>query len=177
MKEHPSLVTKAERERRREDGRQGAYVEMTDLLRIFGEQPVQLRAIPKEALSPSSELFFGLDGDNTGIVLENLFLGAREESSLTGLSRAVTAAIKHLENRIALRCGPESIVFAAGDDILFKGRCDTQFLVELQQAYRAATGGLTCSVGFGGSLREVYLALKLAKSSPGKNAIQGVELF
>ncbi|NJN07775.1 MAG: mCpol domain-containing protein [Richelia sp. SL_2_1] len=37
------------------------------------------------------------------------------------------------------------------------------------------TKELTCSIGYGSSLTETYLALKIAKTKPGKNSIVGIQ--
>ena len=61
-------------------------------------------------------------------------------------------------------------------DLLFKGNLQEDMLLEIQAMYSKSTPGLTCSIGYGRSFQEVYLALKLAKTKPGKNAIVGIEL-
>ena|SRR5947209_1363920 len=78
--------------------------------------------------------------------------------------------------RSGINLGQSTIVFAAGDDILFKAEFDESTLQELKQIYQQKTSGLTCSIEYGKSFREVYLALKLAKLESGKNSIVGVEL-
>ncbi len=52
--------------------------------------------------------------------------------------------------------------------MLFKGTFNETALQDLQQIYQKITSGLTCSIGFGKTLQEVYLALKLAKAEPGE---------
>lgn len=67
------------------------------------------------------------------------------------------------------------VIFAAGDDLLFRGYVDRELLSELQKIYTRESG-LTCSIGYGRTLREVYVAMKLAKAEPGKSGIVGIEL-
>lgn len=71
----------------------------------------------------------------------------------------------------------KAIIFATGDDMLFKGPFNETVLQDLRQMYQEITPGLTCSIGYGRSLQEVYLALKLAKAEPGKNCIVGIEIL
>ena len=49
-------------------------------------------------------------------------------------------------------------------------------LKNIQKIYKSTTSGLTCSIGYGRSFQEVYLALKLAKTQPGKNSIIGIKI-
>jgi hypothetical protein len=58
---------------------------------------------------------------------------------------------------------------------LFKGHFDERAVQTMQQMYQEITG-LTCSIGYGRSFHEVYLALKVAKAEPGKNSLVGIEI-
>ncbi|MEM7714908.1 MAG: mCpol domain-containing protein, partial [Cyanobacteria bacterium P01_A01_bin.68] len=56
-------------------------------------------------------------------------------------------------------------------------------LEEIKEIYKKSTkmsdpsgSGLTCSIGYGRTLTETYLALKIAKTQPGKNSIFGFKL-
>jgi len=120
--------------------------------------------------------YFGLDGDNTGIKLEEMFLSERDEKKFKNMSKSVTSAIDAVGKYIKTNLRESAIIFAAGDDILFKAEFNEPALHEIQEIYKEKTSGLTCSIGYGKSFREVYLALKLAKMEPGKNSIVGVEL-
>ena len=60
--------------------------------------------------------------------------------------------------------------------MLFKGALNEATLYTLQGIYQKNTAGMTCSIGYGKTLLEAYLALKLAKAEPGKNRIVGIEL-
>ena len=68
------------------------------------------------------------------------------------------------------------MIFHAGDDVLIKGNFTRGNLEAIQDIYATETKELTCSIGYGKSFQEVYLALKLAKSKPGKNEIMGILL-
>jgi hypothetical protein len=176
------LMTKAQRERLSAGLPPAAEeapesIKIANLVRLLVDSPMRVRRLSAEQIGPDDEFLFGLDGDNTGTVLEELFLSAADEGHFSRLSRSVTSAIQEICRKIEDRCTASSIIFAAGDDILFRGRCDAPFLNELQRIYQSITAGLTCSIGYGRTFREVYLALKLAKARPGKNCITGIELI
>lgn len=126
---------------------------------------------PNAEAKSDSIYYFGLDGDFTGSFLENLFLSDESDEKFSELSQSVKVAINTVASKIKKEFGKQAVIFAAGDDILFKGPLDKKFLNEIKEIYANETNGLTCSIGVGKSLREVYLALKLAKSKPGKNNI------
>ena len=128
-----------------------------------------------EAIPSQNDLYYGLDGDNTGSILEHLFLSDSEEKNFKEMSQSVTNSINSIKKYITDK-NRGQIVFAAGDDILFKGNFSIKQLEDLQSLYRNKTKGLTCSIGFGHSFQEVYIALKIAKARPGKNSIIGIDL-
>jgi hypothetical protein len=130
---------------------------------------------PKE-IPPGEVLYFGLDGDDTGSILEDLLMNSGNERACEKHSTSVSAAITQLSSFIRKEPQSGTIIFAAGDDLLFKGRFTEDMLHNLQEHYHRITGNLTCSIGFGRTLQEVYVALKWAKTMPGKNAIVGVKL-
>ncbi len=141
---------------------------------VVAEKPYKIKVINHR---DTDEIFyFGLDGDNTGAILEDLFLAASDEKSFKRMSEAINKAIKEIRQTIEKDIPRSSIIFAAGDDILFKGYFCQAIIESIQQKYREITNGMTCSIGYGRSFREVYLALKLAKTEPGKNSIVGIEL-
>jgi len=147
---------------------------------LTGEQEPTAPRIRRLALpaGPSAvALYFGLDGDDTGRVFEDLFLVDGEEQRLRDCSEAVSNAISRISERIKNIAGKHAIIFSAGDDILFKGKFTQDQLRDLHDLYPTTTNGLTCSIGYGRSLREAFLALKLAKTTPGKNSIIGIELL
>lgn len=140
-------------------------------------KPKQIKRLPELLAPPTATCYYGLDGDNTGSVLEELFYSNSDEKRFKILSDSIQEAITKISKLIREKSGNKnSVVFEAGDDLLFKGRFDHKLLEEMQKLYQLETAGLTCSIGYGFSFQEVYLALKLAKTQPGKNAIVGIEL-
>ncbi len=115
--------------------------------------------------------YIGIDGDNTGAFLENLFLSSAKDSEFSKLSGSVENALIEIKKKVKAQYGKQAVIFAAGDDILYKAPYHHKFIEELQQSYEKETSGLTCSVGAGKTLKEVYVALKIAKTTPGKNRI------
>jgi hypothetical protein len=109
-----------------------------------------------------------------GRILEELFFSAKDEVHFRKISRSITQAIVAIRNRIVEKTEKNAIVFEAGDDLLFRSSFSKQELEAMQGLYNSETSGLTCSIGYGSSFQEVYLALKLAKTRPGKNSIAGV---
>ncbi len=142
----------------------------------FVETPKKMvmKRLSSSDIIPGEILYFGLDGDDTGTRLEEMFLSARDDTVFKKMSESVTEAIKEIKKCIESQKGCK-VIFAAGDDILFKANFDEATLHSLQQIYQTKTSGLTCSIGYGKSFREVHLALKLAKLEPGKNSIVGIE--
>jgi minimal CRISPR polymerase domain len=128
--------------------------------------------------APSDGIYYyGLDGDNTGAILEELFLSSSDEKKFRKLSKSVTDAIIEISKLVKDNSTmKDAVVFAAGDDLLFSGAFNIEMLQSMQKIYKDRTG-LTCSIGYGKSFQEVYLALKLAKTEPGKNSISGVEIL
>lgn len=142
----------------------------------LAHKPKRISRIDPMNVGSSSTFYFGLDGDDTGSILEELFVSTGDEKKFKQLSRKVDEAIQSVARLVKGRLGKASIVFASGDDMLFKGELDYSFLEHLQHTYQKVAGGPTCSIGYGSSFQEVYLALKLAKTQPGKSAIVGISL-
>lgn len=137
--------------------------------------PKKIRRFRPDEPTGGAELYFGLDGDNTGTILEELFCSSSDERRFRQLSRTITDAIHAIADDVIKAAGKESIVFEAGDDLLFKGRFSRKTLVEYQRKYAEMTN-LSCSIGYGRTFQEVYLALKYAKTEPGKGGIVGIEI-
>ena len=116
-----------------------------------------------------------MDGDDTGKLLEELFFSAKDDYHFTKISNSIKKAIAEIRNKIKGKVGDKAIIFDAGDDLLFTGNFALNELESFQGIYNTLTSGLTCSIGYGKSLQEVYLAMKLAKSKPGKGVIIGAE--
>ena len=135
------------------------------------------KIISPSEINPQDIFYFGLDGDNTGLVLQDLFLFTKDEMLFQKMSQSVEQAISNSVQFIKDTFLNGDVIFAAGDDILFKGHFNETGLQELQQIYHTSTSGMSCSIGFGRSLQEVYLALKIAKAEPGKNHIIGIQII
>lgn len=138
-------------------------------------KPKKIEEVSDPELVSGTKTYYGLDGDDTGQILEELFFLAKNEHHFRQISKSIRQAIATIKNQIVKKEGKTSIVFEAGDDLLFKGSFSKQELESMQQLYNSKTSGLTCSIGYGKSFQEVYLALKLAKTRPGKNSIVGVK--
>jgi hypothetical protein len=69
----------------------------------------------------------------------------------------------------------KSVFFAEGDNILFKSRYKISLLNEMQIIYKVQTG-LTGSIGYGKTLPEVSLAMRLSKAKGG-GSIMGIALL
>ncbi|MGI9057469.1 MAG: mCpol domain-containing protein [Ktedonobacteraceae bacterium] len=141
------------------------------------DQQMKIQIISPLDINPEDVFYFGVDGDNTGLKLEDLFLFANDELKLQKMSCSIEQAISESVQFIKKNFLNGEIIYSAGDNILFKGCFNETALQELQRIYHSITSGMTCSIGFGRSFREVYLALKLAKTEPGKNHIIGVEFI
>lgn len=129
-----------------------------------------------DPMPPGTLMYYGLDGDDTGQALEELFLHAKKQEHFRKISESIKRAIAIIRNKIKKKEGKNSIVFEAGDDLLFSGRFSKTELEEFRGIYNTETSGMTCSIGYGKSFQEVYLAMKLAKTTPGKNTIMGAQL-
>ncbi|NJN89608.1 MAG: mCpol domain-containing protein [Leptolyngbyaceae cyanobacterium SL_5_14] len=120
--------------------------------------------------------YYGLDGDDTGRALEELFCSSTDERDFIELSKSVQNAIKEISKYIKQATNQnQSVIFETGDDILFKGCFSKIDLQNMQKIYHGKTQR-TCSIGYGWTLQSAYVALKIAKAQPGKNFIYGVEM-
>ncbi len=140
------------------------------------EKPKQIKVISNSDLKQDDILYYGLDGDDTGFILEELFIANSDQEKFKQLSQSIKNAIAEVIKFVREKCKKSTIIFDAGDDLLFKGKVNEEDLKRMQEIYYETTSGLTCSIGYGRSFQEVYLALKLAKTQPGKNAVVGIQL-
>jgi hypothetical protein len=125
---------------------------------------------------PGQLYFFGLDGDDTGRELEQLFQQSKDETPFRTFSKAINKAVSEVTKSLKEAPIKGNVIFSSGDDILFKGAYDAAAIDALRSTYARISGGHTCSIGFGRTPRETYVALKIAKATPGKNSIVGVDL-
>lgn len=148
------------------------YPALTEI--VSGEGLGGLQSWHPLEIGECDSLFFGLDGDDTGAALETAFLISKDEGKIREVSRSISSAIREICKFIRNNQVRDPIIFEAGDDIVFKGSFSRLQLEQMQRLYREKTN-LTCSIGYGRSLRELHWALKLAKTQHGKGAIMGVE--
>ncbi|MBW4597114.1 MAG: mCpol domain-containing protein [Brasilonema angustatum HA4187-MV1] len=117
---------------------------------------------------------FGFDGDSTGDYLDRVF-GESSEDEVRKRSQTVNGAIEALKKLICKETKDHnSVLFAEGDNILFKSCYRVSLLNDLQRIYKDKTG-LTGSIGYGKTLPEVTLAMRLSKAKGG-DSIMGVGL-
>jgi len=133
-------------------------------------KPTRITELNEPFPESGKKMYYGLDGDDTGNVLEELFFSSKSETHFKKISESIKNAIAQIRNKVKKKAGNDSIVFEAGDDLLFTGE------FTFKENYNISTSGLTCSIGYGNSFQEVYLALKQAKTTPGKNTIVGAKL-
>lgn len=118
--------------------------------------------------------YFGFDGDSTGDYLDMAFSQSSEDE-VRQRSQVVCSAISELKKLICKETRDHnSVLFAEGDNILFKARYQVSLLNELQRIYRDKTG-LTGTIGFGKTLPEVALAMRLSKAKGG-DSVMGIAL-
>lgn len=129
-------------------------------------------SIMETLLDEAEERYFGLDGDNTGQELESLLFRAKKESQLSEFSNRVKKAKNEVVNYITSNKG--KIIFAEGDDILFKGKFCFKDLETMKEIYFEHSKGISCSIAYGKDFKEVLLSMKLAKME--KNTIKGISL-
>ncbi len=142
----------------------------------FIQELKTIQKISEGDIKSDEIIYYGLDGDNTGKVLEELFISSTSEDEFKKVSNSIVKAIDEIKKKITKNSKNNSIIFAAGDDLLFKANLDENMLEDIHNMYCDITSGLTCSIGYGRSLQEVYLALKVAKTQPGKNSIIGIQI-
>lgn len=140
------------------------------------QKPKHIKLISSDDIKLDDIFYYGLDGDDTGFILEELFVANSDQEKFKQLSQSVKKAISEVIKFIRERYKKSTVIFDAGDDLLFRGKISAEDLKRLQEIYYETTSGLTCSIGYGRSFQEVYLALKIAKTQPGKNSIIGVEM-
>ena len=123
------------------------------------------RAIAKGELY---KMFLAYDGDKVGRKLESLLID-NDELKVEAYANEVSNALRTLESALIERgC---TIIFASGDSLLAKST--EQFAPDkIQRNY----GGISFSLGVGGSPLEAMLALKKAKANGhGSYCIYGLE--
>lgn len=106
---------------------------------------------------------YGLDGDKVGGMIDAYFI--RNEIDILGtFSNKVAIAMEEIRKTVVQNNG--TVVFCAGDSILFQGNFENQWCDEILTFFKSMTG-CTASMGVGNTATEAYLGLKLAKASGG----------
>jgi hypothetical protein len=150
----------------------------TKTLGAFIDQNGQLVNIKnlEDPLEEDETVFYlGFDGDSTGDYLDRAF-GESSEEEVTQRSKTVKGAIEALKKLIYKETKDDkSLFFAEADNILFKSRYKISLLNEMQIIYKVQTG-LTGSIGYGKTLPEVSLAMRLSKAKGG-GSIMGIALL
>lgn len=117
-----------------------------------------------------TEYYFGFDGDNTGDFLDDSFKD-NDQQVLIDKSNKIRKAISKIKSKIKKSTSnSNSILFAEGDNILFKMKYDKELLKKIQQTYQEETG-MCSSIGYGETLQESAIALKLSKSNNGNTIL------
>ncbi len=110
---------------------------------------------------------YGIDGDKVGGLIDALFI-RNEISAMSVFSVKVASAMEEIKNVVIQSNG--SVIFCAGDSILFLGNFEEHWCEEVLNLFLTITGR-TASMGVGNSATEAYLALKLAKADGGGRVI------
>ena len=97
-----------------------------------GEPTMKIRRLSSPASDTDGIFYFGLDGDNTGSLLEELFRSSYDEDAFKRMSNSITKAIEEIKKHIRGNILRNAIIFAAGDDMLFKGAFNEATLYTLQ---------------------------------------------
>jgi len=119
--------------------------------------------------------YFGIDGDDTGRELERLFQLDVASNQFYRFSKSIDDAMRAIAKKVVLRPINGKVIFCSGDDLFFTGVYDIEAFEELRNMYSEIAKERTCSIGFGKTPKEAYVALKMAKAKMGKNCMMGVE--
>ena len=150
------------------------YTELKNIDKnVMRKKEVEAVILENIELEDLKERFYGLDGDNTGNALERLFDRNINEKEIKKFSKNITEARKEIVSYIKTNGG--NIIFAEGDDILFKGKFKIENLQEMLRLYNEKSNGMTCSIGYGDTLKEILFSMKIAKIE--KNSIRGYRIL
>ena len=110
---------------------------------------------------------YGIDGDKIGGIIDAHFI-RNEINALNTFSTTIASAIEEIKNTVIESNG--TVVFCAGDSILFLGYFKKQWCEKILNIFLQRTGR-TASMGVGDTATEAYLALKLAKAEGGGKVV------
>ena len=157
-----------------------ATSEYISILNSYGYLKKSIQEVPQQCKiegEQGEEYFFGLDGDDTGRELEGLFQSNHDAEGISRFSNQIESAIKSVKDKVASPPISGKVLFASGDDILFFGQYDKERLAQIKSHYLRISGGRSCCIGYGKTPKEAYVALKMAKATPGKDTIIGIEVM
>lgn len=109
------------------------------------------------------EKVYGLDGDKVGGMIDAYFI-RNEIDTLGTFSGKVAVAMEEIRKTVIQNNG--TVIFCAGDSILFQGNFEKHWCDGVLALFKSMTG-CTASMGIGSTATEAYLGLKLAKASGG----------
>ena len=137
---------------------------------------LNIEVIDTENKDLDEEFYFGLDGDSTGKYIGISFGDfVEDEEEVLRRSNSISRSVKKIKNIVYAELkNKDAVIFAEGDNVLFKAQYNKNLLKSIQDAYTEVTGQ-SSSVGFGRTLKEATIALRLAKARKG-NSVVGVTL-
>lgn len=110
---------------------------------------------------------YGLDGDKVGGIIDAHFI--RDEVNALGIfSEKVASVMEEIRKTVIQDKG--TVVFCAGDSILFQGNFENHWCERILALFQIRTG-CTASMGVGDTATEAYLGLKLAKADGGGRVV------
>lgn len=113
------------------------------------------------------EWYVGIDGDKTGEYIGAALIDATDAArDISIRSGAISQAIREMEKIVKKKYGKDSVLFACGDNILFRGEVSLEFVKSLLALYSRRTR-LSASAGVGRTPYQASLALSLAKGEGG----------
>ena len=138
---------------------------------------LKVNLINQAEISKNCVMYFGFDGDSTGDYIADSFLnGIDGETEVKQKSKKIREAVRDISNFIRKHTQDNSaVIFAEGDDILFKAPYDSDLVSKIQKTYEEKTG-LKSSIGFGQTLKEATIALRLSKSR-NENSVLGIKIY
>jgi hypothetical protein len=117
--------------------------------------------------SREAEKIYGIEGDKVGGLIDALFI-RNEIHAMSVFSAKVATAMDEIRSEVLQ--GKGSVVFCAGDSILFQGSFEEHWCEKVLHLFLTMTGR-TASMGIGNTATEAYLALKLAKADGGGRVV------
>ncbi len=124
----------------------------------------------------NDQLFVLGDGDSIRMKIERLLFSGEFES-LTKFSNSLNTTIQNIADKAVFN-NSAKIIFAGGDDILFKinvENFDKSVVDEMISEFYLKTG-VTISFGVGFTIEDAYINLRRAKARGGNRIVTDVNL-